>query len=143
MSISGVKGKCLCGKVEVTVAHMSSDIGVCHCSMCRQWGGGPYFSVDCGSDVTFSDEAYVSRYASSAWARRGFCTHCGTHLFYQLMQTGAYHMPAGLFRLPETVKLKSQIFIDEKPHYYALANNTPMLTSEQVIAMFTQKDKAQ
>ena len=40
-----MKGTCLCGAVEV-VAGDATQIGLCHCSMCRRWTGGPFFAVE-------------------------------------------------------------------------------------------------
>ncbi len=45
-------GSCLCGKTHITVKNISKNVGACHCSMCRKWGGGPLMAVDCGIDVT-------------------------------------------------------------------------------------------
>ena len=62
-------------------------MGTCRCSMCRKWGGGPFFALDGQQAVTISGEEHVRRYGSSEWAERAFCSECGTHLFYRLKQT--------------------------------------------------------
>jgi hypothetical protein len=132
-----MKGSCLCGAIEVS-APDHKDIGLCHCSMCRRWSGGPMFAVHCGPGVTFSGKQQPARYKSSEWAERGFCAVCGTHLFYHLLPTDEYMLPAGIFGDAVDFRLASQIFIDEKPDYYDLSNKTPMLTGEQVFAQFTE-----
>ncbi len=128
-----MKGQCLCGAIEV-VASEAGDVGLCHCAMCRRWSGGPMFAVHCGSDVRFKG-AQPAAYRSSDWAERGFCPACGTHLFYRLLPTGEYMLSAGLFQQQE-FQLKSQIFIDEKPAFYELANDTEKLTGQQVFERF-------
>jgi len=40
----------------------------------------------------------VKMYASSSWASRGFCTECGTHLFFKFNQSGDYNIPVGIFK---------------------------------------------
>lgn len=132
-----MKGSCLCGAVEVS-APDHHDIGLCHCSMCRRWSGGPMFAVHCGPGVTFSGKQQPARYQSSEWAERGFCPVCGTHLFYHLLPTDEYMLPAGILGDAVDFRLASQIFIDEKPDYYDLSNKTPMLTGEQVFAQFSE-----
>lgn len=92
-------------------------------------------AVHCGSGVHFVGEAAVARYASSEWAERAFCKICGTHLYYKLLATGEYFMPAGAFD-QEDFELASQIYIDKKPAYYALANRTPTLTEQQLIEKY-------
>ncbi|QJR80957.1 GFA family protein [Alteromonas pelagimontana] len=130
-------GRCLCGAISVEVEAIKESLGVCHCTMCRTWGGGPFLAVECGTAVKFSDESKVGRYRSSEWAERGFCKQCGTHLFYCYLQDNSYHIPAGIF--PDLqATMTSQIFIDEKPNYYRFANETKMLTGEQLVALFNK-----
>lgn len=92
-------------------------------------------AVHCGPDVQFQGVEHISVYASSDWAQRAFCKQCGTHLYYKLLATGEYFVPAGAFDTTE-LELASQIYIDKKPPYYAFANDTPMLTEQQVIDQF-------
>ena len=127
-----MKGSCLCGAIEIS-ADDHHDIGLCHCSTCRRWSGGPLFAVDCGSNVSITGTPV--RYRSSDWAERGFCGACGTHLFYHLLQGDRYILPAGMFQ-DQPFQLRSEIFIDEKPAFYELANDTHKLTGQQVFAQF-------
>lgn len=129
-------GSCLCGAVNVSVQSVDEKLGVCHCSMCRKWGGGPLLAVDCGSGVTFEGEQNVAVYDSSLWAERGFCSQCGTHLFYRLKQKNQYIMPAGLFDNAPELTMDHQIFIDEKPDYYCFANETQNMTGAEAFAAF-------
>lgn len=130
------QGHCLCGRVHLQVQATHSHVGVCHCRMCRRWGGGPLLAVECGADVQFQGEEHITAYASSDWAERGFCRHCGTHLFYRLKADGMYVIPAGLFDAQDTLVLQQEIFVDEQPAFYAFANPTQRLTGEQVFAQF-------
>jgi len=82
-----VKGSCLCGSITIEANTMSTNLGICHCDMCRKWSSGPYLAVDCGSDVKINGEENVSVYNSSEWAERAFCKQCGTNLFYRLKST--------------------------------------------------------
>ncbi|XOV79031.1 MAG: GFA family protein [Aestuariibacter sp.] len=130
---------CLCGKIGINVQKMSSDVGACHCDTCRKWTGGPLLAVDCHTDVTFTNEDDITRYASSDWAERGFCRHCGTHLFYKLQLNGQYIMPAGLFDKETQLTFDHQIFIEQKPNYYQFANDTKTMTGEEVFAQFNSE----
>ncbi len=131
------KGRCLCGSVEVTAKTMGNEVGACHCGMCRRWTGGPFLAVECGTDVTFSGEEHVTVFDSSAWAERGFCKKCGTHLFYRIKESGQYIMPAGLFDGTDAeFVFNHQIFVDEKPDFYDFANETRNMTGAEVFAMY-------
>ncbi|MEQ8315465.1 MAG: GFA family protein [Gammaproteobacteria bacterium] len=129
-------GRCLCGKVELKASNASSHIGACHCSMCRRWGGGPFMEINCGSDISFSGEENISVFSSSDWAERGFCSSCGTHLFYRLKPTGEHMVPVGVFENLDGLEFKSQVFIDEKPTYYSFSNKTENKTGEELFSQF-------
>ena len=130
------KGSCLCGAVKVSASGINPHIGACHCGMCRKWGGGALFAVECGSDVNFEGKENIEIYRSSEWAERGFCNKCGSHLFYRLKQNNNYYVPAGIFDDSDGLVFDHQIFIEEKPEYYSFANETKNMTGEEVFAMF-------
>ncbi len=134
-------GSCLCGAVGIVAKTMANSVGVCHCSYCRKWTGGPFLAVDCGTDVTFEGEENITTFDSSEWAERGFCKKCGSHLFYRLKETNQYIMPAGLFDNDEVFVLDHQIFIEEKPSYYSFANETTNMTGEEVFAQFSSSSE--
>lgn len=131
-----MKGKCLCGSIEVDTSDQN-EVVLCHCGMCRRWASGPMLTVHCGKEVKFTGES-LSSYKSSDWAERGFCQKCGTHLYYFLPQSSEYMLSAGLFPGKE-FSLTSQIFIDEKPAYYEFSNQTKNLTGRQVFELYAPK----
>lgn len=134
-----MQAHCLCRAVSLS-APDATQVSACHCGMCRRWGGGPLFAIHCGPQVGIQGEEHVSRYRSSDWAERGFCKHCGTHLFYHLLPANDYIVPAGLFQDVPGLQLHMQIYVDHQPSYYALANDTPTMTEAQVIAMYAPKE---
>lgn len=94
------------------------------------------FAVEFAGDVVFKGSEHISIFSSSDWAERGFCKQCGTHLFYRLKQGGHYALPVGLLDGADDWKITEQIFIDQKPRYYSLAEKTKQLTGEEVFAQF-------
>ncbi|MGS2720195.1 GFA family protein [Paraglaciecola aestuariivivens] len=133
-----VYGSCLCKKVNITAKDVTLHVDACHCSTCRKWSGGPLLALDCKTQVSFTDSTFIKVYESSEWAERGFCSHCGTHLFYRLKQNQQYIMPVALFDIEQGLTFTTQIFIEEKPDYYTFANQTKMMTGEQVFSAFSQ-----
>lgn len=130
-----MKGQCLCGAVRVE-APDAREIGACHCGYCRRWGGGgPMLAVHCGTGVRFEGADQIGVFVSSDWAERAFCHRCGTHLYYKLLPTGEFFVPAGLFDTDD-FEITQQIYIDKKPDFYDLANQTPVMTEAQVLAQF-------
>jgi hypothetical protein len=90
--------------------------------------------VDCGADVVFEGEAHIGLFDSSTWAERGFCQHCGSHLFYRLKDSREHMVPVGLFDADADLVFEQQVFIDEKPSYYDFANATENLTGAELFA---------
>jgi hypothetical protein len=130
-----MEGKCLCGAITLRTPDKTS-VDACHCGMCRRWGGGPLLNVPCGSEVEIERPDKLKVYQSSDWAERGFCGECGTHIFYKLLPTGDYFVPAGLFEGRVELVFKEQIFVDRKPSYYEFSNQTVKLTEAEVFAQF-------
>ena len=125
-------GKCLCGTVTVR-ADAQPHVGACHCGMCRRWGGGPAMALDCGSDAVWQG-GEITRYRSSDWAERGFCTRCGTHLFYYLVPAQRYFVPTGLFEDQSGLSFESEIYIDAKPDFYDFAGERTRQTEAEFLA---------
>lgn len=131
------RGSCLCGATRITAKSINQkNVGACHCTMCRKWGGGPLMAVDCGTDVSFEGEKNISVFDSSKWAERGFCNKCGSHLFYRLKESKQYIMAVGLFDDDKLFVFDHQVFIDEKPSFYRFANETNDMTGAEMFAKY-------
>jgi hypothetical protein len=131
-----MKGQCLCGAVSITAPDLD-EMAVCHCGTCRRWGGGPFMTVHAGPGVQVQGKDKVKAYRSSDWAERGFCSECGTHLYYHLLPVDDYILSAGLFAESAGFTFKRQIFVDRKPGNYSFADATEQLTEAQVFAQFS------
>ena len=90
-------------------------------------------AVNCGTQVEFTGQDSISVYDSSEWAERGFCSQCGTHLFYRLKGNQQHIMPLRVIEGGE-----NQIFVEEKSKHYDFANQTKMMTGEEAFAQFAQ-----
>tara|TARA_B100000678_G_scaffold225090_1_gene192818 strand:- start:3166 stop:3612 length:447 start_codon:yes stop_codon:yes gene_type:complete len=128
-----VTGHCLCGAVTITIAGMEPHVDVCHCDMCARWGGAFYPGVE-GENAEVSGEEAITVYRSSDWAERAFCGTCGSNLWFRFLPTGNRTFVSGLFDLPDGFAIKQQIFVDEKPDWYDIAQASPMKTGAEVIA---------
>lgn len=131
--INKVHGKCLCGAVTISVAQMKPLIDVCHCEMYRRWGGGPFMGMS-GESFTVGGKEHITSYPSSEWAERAFCSKCGSHLWFRFTPSDHYSFTAGLLNVRSGVEIHQQIFVDEKPDFYDLAQQTPMKTGAEIIA---------
>lgn len=136
-NIPALTGKCLCGAVTIRITPAQPHIDVCHCAMCRRWGGGPLLTTRLVTDPDIAGLEHVARYASSDWADRGFCRKCGSHLFYHFKPKDGYSFTAGLFDDLAGFTMVEEIFIDEKPCYYDLAGERKRMTGAEVMANFS------
>jgi hypothetical protein len=132
-------GHCLCGAVTYTAENIDAEIHVCHCGMCRRWTGGPAFAASVGN-VSFDNEHLITRFESSAWAERGFCSRCGTNLFYRLKESNHYVLWMGTFDDQHVFRLAGEIFVDEKPAAYDLSGDHARLTGEEFMASLQRDD---
>ena len=135
-----LEGECMCGAVRFSATAKKPSVVACHCDMCRRWSAGPFMALNCQT-VTFESEENIGRIRSSDWAERGFCAKCGSNLFYHIVESGDYHIAAGLFGDQSMLRMSLQVFTDFKPEFYEFANETKMMTSTEVIAMFTPLPK--
>jgi hypothetical protein len=133
---TAIEGHCLCGAVTVRATPTRRHVEACHCTMCRRWSGIAFVGVMCGSKVEIGGEEHVTRYRSSGWAERGFCGTCGSNLFYRYLPLDNYGFTAGLFPDEALLPLSEEIFVDEKPAYYAFAGDAEKLTGEEVKAKY-------
>ncbi len=130
-----LQGRCLCGGVTLSVPADTHEVHACHCGACRRFHGGPGMVLLAGTDVRIeSGEALVRRFASSAWAERAFCATCGSSLFFRTTEDGSHFVAAGLFDAIPGARFESEIFIDAKPDWYALAGPDEHLTGEAFFA---------
>ncbi len=128
-----VTGKCLCGAVTFVAEAAEPHIHACHCSMCRSWTGGPMQAARV-TGVTYGGEEYIKTYPSSDWAERGFCTECGSSLFYRMPETGMTVMALGAFDDQNLFELTGEIFVDQKPSGYDFAGDHERLTEAEFMA---------
>jgi hypothetical protein len=135
--MSDITGKCLCGGVTFKADKVDAEYGACHCKMCRQWSSGPYFATHVYG-ISFDGEDLISRYSSSQWAERGFCSACGTNLFYRVKDGGDYIMSVGTFddHVSDNFKLIEEIFVDQKSGGYEFAGDHPRKTEAEARAEF-------
>ena len=88
----------------------------------------------CGDDLRIEGEDKISRFDSTPWAERAFCSVCGTHRFIRVKSNGRYIVAAGLFPVERELRFDHQIFIDQKPGFYSFAEATKKLTGAEAFA---------
>ncbi|KAI8675248.1 CENP-V/GFA domain-containing protein [Fusarium keratoplasticum] len=97
-----VSGGCLCGSVRYTVTFPAShdwkrSCSTCQCSQCRKNGGSliAYLHQLPASSVAFTSQTTLSRYHATEGCARGFCTACGSWLFWRSEDADTISMSVG------------------------------------------------
>lgn len=122
-------GSCLCGKVTFEVSGDLPAPSACHCSQCRKHTGHFEASTDIPrSAVTVEGEEHVTWFHSSEKVRRGFCSTCGSSLFWDPIDRDKHDWTAiamGAFDTPTGTRLERHIFVADKGDYYDIADGLP------------------
>ncbi|KAK0715110.1 glutathione-dependent formaldehyde-activating GFA [Lasiosphaeris hirsuta] len=93
-----IKGGCLCGALRYEVDFppdhdFKHSASTCECTQCRKQTGGLFLvshRVRPASAFRFTtDTATLKRFSASASAERGFCSDCGSLIYWQ-PQSGGY-----------------------------------------------------
>lgn len=120
------RGSCLCGAVRFEVAGALSAPDACHCSICRKQSGHYFASANVAKDsLTVAGEENVTWYQSSAKVRRGFCSICGSSLFFDPPHREWIAIAMGAFDGPTGTHLEMHIFVADKGDYYEIADGLP------------------
>ena len=120
-------GSCLCGAVRITVAGELHPPDACHCSQCRKQSGHYWASTDVPrASVTIEGEDRLTWYASSERVRRGFCSTCGSVLFWRpVRRPDTIAVAMGAFDAPTGTRLEKHIFTADKGDYYGIPGDEP------------------
>jgi hypothetical protein len=115
-----LRGSCLCGSVAFEADPPLRDILACHCTQCRHVSGH-YWAATSVPHARFRltrDDGLVW-YRSSDQARRGFCGHCGSPLFWQPEGEDRISISAGAFDDPLPVRVAAHWFAEDAGDYYS------------------------
>jgi hypothetical protein len=119
-------GGCECGAVKYRVKGRMRDVLVCHCGQCRRFHGHPPgYSAARRAEMEIEGKGNIAWYASSADAKRGYCRHCGSTLFWAPNGSDAVSVSAGSLKPPTGLKTVRHIFVDDKSDYYRIADDVP------------------
>ena len=120
------KGSCLCGAVRISVQGELPQPNACHCIACRKQSGHFGASVDVPrSALSITGQEYVRWYRSSEKVRRGFCSVCGSTLFWDPVHHDWTAVAMGVFDGPTGTSLSMHIFVAEKGDYCAIEDGLP------------------
>ncbi len=124
------KGRCLCGKVQFEIHGELKGIVNCHCSKCRKFHGnyGAYTSVKV-KNLKITEQKSLKWYKSpadeTANVRRGFCSECGSSLFWHPKDRPTIAIAAGSLESPTNLETTGHIWCSQISDYYKIEDDLP------------------
>ncbi len=116
-------GSCLCEEVKYQVANISSQMGHCHCKMCRKFHGAAFSTF---GEVATQDfkwlqgESNIKEYRGENGTLRKFCSNCGSSLIFVPRNDRGEVIEFALGTLDSEIELKpdAHIFLANKANWY-------------------------
>ena len=86
-----IKGSCLCKKITFEIKNECRYSVFCHCQMCQASNAefSSYTKVK-KENLNFKSKKTLKWFASSKHYKRGFCSICGSSLFFQKKSSDDY-----------------------------------------------------
>lgn len=128
--IAEFTGRSLCEAVRFSGRWAGADLRACHCSQCRRWSGHVWAGA---TAEALTVTGPLRWFRSSELAERGFCSKCGSSLFWR--QIGADHVDVapGAVDAPTGLRLAGHIFVADKGDYYSISDDLPRADGEDAI----------
>ncbi len=120
------RGSCLCGAVSFKVDAELAAPDACHCTRCRKLSGHFWSSTDVRrTAVRIHGADELKWFHTSDKVRRGFCSTCGSSLFWDPVDRDFLAIAMGAFDSPTHTKVKMHIHVADKGDYYELRDGLP------------------
>ena len=121
-----VKGSCECQGVVFELIGELRDVVFCHCSQCRKTSGHYWAATQVSKgNLNLIKATSLSWYDSSDKARRGFCSVCGSSMFYERKGIDKISVSAGSLEMPTSLDRMRHIYVTSKGDYYDISDDLP------------------
>jgi len=121
-----VSGSCLCGKVHFDITELNRDVVMCHCQQCRKQTGHVVAATRVeDQNIELNGAEHLTWFHASEDAKRGFCKHCGSLLFWKRDNTNTTSVMAGSLQAPTGLETSCHIFTGDKGDYYVITDGIP------------------
>ncbi len=123
-----VRGSCLCGTIQFEIDGRMSEVGHCHCSVCRKASGTGSTTALLTATRSFrwvsGEDAIRSWKRESGWTH-AFCTTCGSPAPHPHENGKIVHIPAGILDDDPGVAVHHHIFVGSKAAWEEIPKDAP------------------
>jgi len=128
-------GGCICGGVRYRVIGPLRNVINCHCEPCRRFTGHHMAATAAlVKDIFFEKEETLTWYQRTSTVRYGFCSQCGSSLFWSdATREDWFAVPAGCLDQPTGLITELNIYADEASDYHQLDPAIPQESGDETI----------
>lgn len=120
--------------MRFAVAGPLRPVVFCHCSQCRRQTGLHYAATEAAdADLTITGET-LRWYHASPDAGRGFCSTCGSALFWKREGSASTSIMAGALDQPSGLEAARHIYVADKPDFYEICDGLPQFEHRADVA---------
>ena len=115
-----LQGGCLCGAVAWRAQGPLFATSHCYCTQCQRQHGmaGSYGNVNAAGFHFTRGAEVITEYAKSAKGRCGFCSACGSMLYWRGVDTPErVALPLGTIDPAWTGTVTQEMFVEHKPEW--------------------------
>lgn len=124
------QGGCLCGSVRYELRGALRPVVACHCTQCRKSSGHYVAATQVASEDAAIEGGTLRWFRSSPEAERGFCSACGSNLFWRRLDNPFISVMAGSIDGDTGLRMESQLYPESAGDYYDLPNVPAIPQSE-------------
>ena len=130
------QGQCLCGAIQYEVDAFSSNMGHCHCSMCRKFHGAAFATFGEAKVDDFrwtKGEPELQAYTAYNGSIRRFCKHCGSSMTFEPADHDGSLIELALGTLDSSLEIDPDIhfFVGNKASWYTISDDLPQCSSNR------------
>lgn len=120
-------GGCLCGSVRFEVRGPLLEVIDCHCSKCRRFHGhvAAYTATHRENLVLLQADTlkwFRSTTDETPGVHRGFCSRCGSSLFWDPRGKPRISIAAGALDAPTGLTTAAHVWVSQKGDYYEISD---------------------
>lgn len=122
-----VQGGCLCGGIRYEINGPLTDVGNCHCSMCRRFHGAAfatYAKVSAEHFLWLSGQDLLTVYETSPGIGWAFCRICGSSLGVPA-HGKLSDIALGPLDSDPGVRPSEHIFVGSKANWFQITDTLP------------------
>ena len=115
MNDNGYTGGCQCGAIRFHATELRDNPHLCYCRMCQKATGNLFAAlVGVRHEHLTWTRGTPAEFDSSDAAARGFCSACGTSLYYRSLGGPHVSISIGAFDEPQRIEVLYQMGLEGK-----------------------------